>query len=235
MSLSDAKVRNAKPTLKPYKISDGNGLYLIVMPRGGKYWRVKYFFNGKEKLLALGVYPDVGLLDARERNIRARKLVADGKDPGEEKKEAARFEIATDTGLFENVARDWHDKQKNKWSEGTAAMVLKRLEAHVFPHVGHKAISKVTSKDLLSAIRKIEQSGALTTARRVSQYCSKIFMFAIVSDRADSNPAVNLLGALETPVRKHHAYLTGAELPDFLAKLEEYDGHLQSIRIAKPI
>ena len=134
MSLSDAKVRNAKPQTKPYKISDGDGLFLVVFPSGSKYWRMKYFFADKEKLLALGVYPDVTLSDARERRTQARKTLAAGNDPSVNKKEIKRLAVLKAENDFEAVAREWHEKRKHEWAEDSAKLVMARLERHIFPN-----------------------------------------------------------------------------------------------------
>src|ERR1700728_1786757 len=131
MALSDAKVRNAKPKSKPYKITDGDGMFLLVAPSGGKYWRLKYHFGEKEKLLALGVYPEVSLSDARERRTQARKLVAAGNDPSETKKEAKRLTVLKGANSFEAVAREWFEQRKHEWRGRTSTITLARLERHV--------------------------------------------------------------------------------------------------------
>src|SRR5271155_5016624 len=136
MSLSDAKVRNAKPRTKPYKITDGEGLFLLVTPPDSKYWRLKYHVAGKEKLLALGVYPEVSLADARERRAQARKALAAGNDPGEIKKETKRLTTLKAENAFEAVAREWYEKRKHEWAASSAKLMLARLERHVFSKLG---------------------------------------------------------------------------------------------------
>ena len=131
-SLSDAQIRNSKPRTKPYKIVDGEGLFLLITPTGSKYWRLKYFFAGKEKLLALGVYPDVSLSDARDRRAQARKALAAGVDPGAAKKEAKRLANVRTANAFESVAREWHEKRKHEWAPNSAQTMLDRLERHIF-------------------------------------------------------------------------------------------------------
>src|SRR6202166_1603873 len=135
-SLSDAAARNAKPRTKPYKIADGEGLFLLVTPAGSKYWRLKYFFTGKEKLLALGVYPEITLADARERRAQARKVLAAGNDPGDAKKEAKRLTFLNQENTFDAIAREWHEKRKHEWKPHYAAEVLHRLETHILPRLG---------------------------------------------------------------------------------------------------
>src|SRR4051812_36842227 len=128
ISLSDAKVRNAKPKPKPYKIADGEGLFLLITPSGSKYWRLRYFFAGKEKLLALGVYPEITLADARERRAQARKVLAAGNDPGETRKEAKRVATLKSANAFEVIAREWFEKRKHEWASSSSETMLARLE-----------------------------------------------------------------------------------------------------------
>jgi len=228
MSLSDAKSRNAKPKTKPYKIADGEGLFLLITPSGGKYWRLKYFFAGKEKLLALGVYPDITLADARDRRAQARKALAAGNDPGEAKKEMKRVAILKSANGFETVAREWFEKRKHEWAPNSADLMLARLEKHILPKLGQRPIADITAPEVLAMLRVVEDSGALETARRVMQICAKIFMYAIATGRAERNPVPDLRGALKTPVVKHRAFLKDSELPEYFKKLEAYDGTPQT-------
>ena len=227
-SLSDAKARNAKPGTKPYKIADGDGLFLLITPSGGKYWRLKYFFLGKEKLLALGVYPDVNLAEARERRAQARKVLATGNDPGEAKKEAKRLAILNNANAFEVVAREWFEKRKHEWASITADVALARLETHILPKLGPRPIADITAPEVLAMLRAVEDRGTLETARRVMNISGQIFMYAIATGRADRNPVPDLRGALKTPVVKHRSFLKENELPQFLEKLEAYDGSPQT-------
>src|SRR5579884_964022 len=226
-SLSDAAVRNAKPKTTPYKISDGEGLFLPVTPAGGKYWRLKYFFGGKEKLLALGVFPEVSLAEARERRAQARKVVATGKDPGEAKKEAKRILLQKQESTFEAVAREWHENRLAKWTPEHAKKILKRLETHVFNRIGTRPIADITASELLSVMRKIEEHGG-EIARRLLQVCGQVFSYAVITERAAVNPAVSLRGALKPVVKSNHAFIKPNELPEYLRKLEAYDGALQT-------
>jgi integrase len=224
MSLSDVKVRNAKPQTKPYKISDGDGLFLVVFPTGSKYWRMRYFFAGKEKLLALGVYPEVTLSDARDRRTQARKTLAAGSDPSEHKKEVKRLAVLKAENGFEAVAREWHEKRKHEWAEDSAKMVMARMERHIFPKLGKRPIADITAQEVLSALRVVEENGTLDTAQRAKQTCGQVFMYAIATGRAERNPAPDLRGALKAPVVKHHSYLKATDLKEFLKALEAYDG-----------
>jgi integrase len=223
-SLSDAAARNAKPKAKPYKIADGEGLFMLVMPSGAKYWRLKYFFGGKEKLLALGVYPDVALAEARDRRVQARKVLAAGNDPGVAKKQAKQLATAKAANTFEAVAREWYDQRKHEWSPKTARMVLDRLERHILPRLSPRPIAEINAPEVLAVLRVVEGSGALEMARRVMHICGQIFMYAIATGRAERNPVMDLRGALKTPVIKHRAYLRESELPAYLKKLTAYEG-----------
>lgn len=227
-SLSDATVRNAKPKAKPYKIADGKGLFLLVQASGAKYWRLKYFFGGKEKLLALGVYPEISLTEARERRSQARKMLAHGDDPGELKKEAKRQETIKASNSFEAIAREWLDKRNHHLSESTREVKLKRLEAYVLPKIGARPIADISAAEVLEMLRVLERRGTLDVARRVMQITGQVFMYAIATGRAERNPVPDLRGAIQTPVVGHHAYLKESELPEFLKKLETYDGHRQT-------
>ncbi len=224
VSLSDAKARNSKPKEKPYKLADGEGLFLLVMPSGSKYWRLKYFFGGKEKVLALGVYPETSVTDARERRAQAKKTLASGKDPGEAKKEAKRQSSISSGNTFEIVAREWFENRKHEWAPGSIRTKRIHLDNHLLPKLGDRPISEITAPVLLEMARVIEGRGTLDTARRVMQMCGQVFLYAIATGRVDRNPVPDLRGALKTPIVKHHSFLQASELPEFLRKLDDYDG-----------
>jgi len=197
--LTDVAIRNAKAADKPVKMFDGAGLFLQVTPTGGKLWRFKYLFDGKEKLLALGKWPDVGLKMARQRRDEARSLVAQGVDPSEKRKQDrtdAEVQAAEDTNTFEVVARDWHAKQVKVWSEGHAAKVLGRIEQHLFPAFGSIPISTLRAPAILPTLREIEAKGNHETAKRLRQYCEAVFAFAISTGIAERNVGADLRGAL---------------------------------------
>jgi integrase len=228
MSLSDAKVRNAKPRAKPYKIADGEGLFLLVTPAGSKYWRLKYFFARKERLLALGVYPEIMLSDARERRFQARKILAAGNDPSETKKEAKRQVSLKTANSFEIVAREWLEKRNHEWAPITAEATRGRLERYILPKLGQRPIADISAPEVLTMLRSVEQRGALDTTQRVMRICGQVFMYAIATGRAERNPVPDLRGALKTPVVQHRAFLKESELPLYLKRLEAYDGHPQT-------
>jgi integrase len=228
MSLSDAKARNAKPGTKPYKLADGEGLFLVIMPSGSKYWRLRYFCAGKEKLLALGVYPQVSLADARDRRAQARKALAAGNDPAQARKEAKRLATLRSANAFEVVAREWFEKRRHEWAPSSVETMRGRLETHILPKLGHRPIADVTAPEVLDMLRVVEAKGILETAQRVMQMCAQIFMYAIATGRAERNPVPDLRGALKTPVVRHHSFLGAADLPLYLKKLDAYDGSLQT-------
>ena len=223
-SLSDAKVHNAKPKNKPYKIADGDGLFLLITPAGSKYWRLKYFFGGKEKLLALGVYPGITLADARERRAEAKKLLAKGADPGEAKKEAKQATTLKAANTFEAIAREWHEKRKHELAASSARTMLNHLERHIFPKLGSKPIADITAPEVLSVLRIIENRGTLDTARRGMQLCGQDIHVRHRHRSGRTQPGSRSRGALKTPVTKHRPYLQASELPAFLKKLASYDG-----------
>jgi integrase len=209
--LTDVKVRTAKPDAKPRKLFDGRGLFLLVTPSGGKWWRLKYRFDAKAKTLSLGIYPDVGLKEARERRDQARKLLANGVDPSTDRKadNAARAaEMARETSSFELIAREWFAKRSSIWAPGHAATVIRRLERDVFPWLGTRLAGEITAIELLEVLRRVEARGALETAHRIHQICGQVFRYAIATARASRDPSADLRGALPPVREKHHAAVT---------------------------
>lgn len=228
MALTDLVIRNTKLTDKQTKLSDSGGLYLLIKPNGKKYWRLKYRINGKEKLLALGSYPIVTLSDAREKALQAKKLLANNIDPSEKKKEKKLEQQVAATNSFESVAREWHEHQQARWVGRHAKYVLGRLEADVFPIFGFKAINEIKAPELLFVLREIEKRGALDIAKRALQTCGQIFRYAIATGKADHDISSDLKGALKARRQENYTSLPAKELPEFLKKLETYDGDLQT-------
>lgn len=236
MPLTDAAIRNAKPgrtpagktTDKPYKLGDSGGLYLEVSPAGGKLWRFKYRFEGKEKRLAVGKYPDTGLKEARERRDAARKLVANGVDPGEvrkDKKAAKVAEAANAAATFEAVAREWFAKFSPGWVPSHGGRILRRLEVDVFPWIGARPVGEVSPPEILSALRRIEGRGALETAHRALQNCGQVFRYAVATGRATSDPSRDLRGALPPVKERHHPSITEPKaIGALLRTVEGYAG-----------
>jgi hypothetical protein len=180
-------------------------LFLLAKPNGGKYWRLQYRNSGKQKLLALGVYPDVTLAEAREKQAKARKLIANGKDPMDAKREQKRAIRTQSENSFENIAREWHDHQKGRWTEDHASRVLRSLEKEVFPLIGHKPIHKLTAPVILEAVRLVEKRNALDVASRVLQRVNAVFRYAISTGRTNYNPAADLKGTLKSRKVTHRA------------------------------
>ncbi len=229
MPLSDIKIRNAKSQAKPYKMLDGDNLFLHVQPNGSKYWRYRYSWLGKEKTLSLGVYPDITLADARERRDQARQQRARNVDPSEFKKAQKREIMAKEHNTFEKLAQEWLEVRSHGWSAYYTRQVRQRLENDIFPKLGHRPVNAITAPELLKVVKQIEARNALEIAHRAMQVCGQIFTYGIITDRAERNPAVDLRGALKTPVKNNYAYLSQNELPEFLEKLEAYNaGHIQT-------
>ncbi|MEX6312563.1 tyrosine-type recombinase/integrase [Providencia manganoxydans] len=222
MALTDAKVRAAKPLDKSYKLTDGDGMHLMVHTNGSKYWRLQYRFGGKQKMLALGVYPDISLAEAREKRDAARKLIANGFDPSEKRKEV-KEEQQKEFNTFEKVARDWHATNK-KWSEGHSHRVLKSLEDNIFAAIGKRNIAELKTRDLLEPIKAVEMSGRLEVAARLQQRVTAIMRYAVQSGLIDYNPAQDMAGAVATGKRVHRAALELKRLPKFLQRIDAYKG-----------
>jgi integrase len=225
VALTDTSVRQAWPSGKPRKLSDERGLYLLIHPNGGKYWRLKYRFAGTEKLLALGTYPDVGLKEARQKRGEARNLLAVGKDPSAERKaEKARL-LQSPVGTFEAVSREWFEKFSSAWAPTHAQTVIRRLERDVLPWIGERAIQDITPVELLTVLRRVETRGALETAHRIKQVCGQVFRYAIATARAARDPSADLRGALPAVREKHHPALTKpAEIGGLMRAIASYEG-----------
>jgi len=225
MPLSDIAVRNAKPTSKAFKMYDEAGLFLQVTPQGGKWWRFKYRYLGKEKLLSLGTYPDVSLKDAREKRNEARKLLSNGKDPSEVKQAQKHEAKMLAANTFESVAREWHEKQSLKWEPKSALRIIRLLSRNIFPSIGKMPIAQVKASDLLDAIQKIEKRGTIETAHRALMFCGQVFRYAIATDRAQADLSLVLKGALIPINEKHHASITDPkQVADLLRAIDGYDG-----------
>ena len=231
MPLSDTSVRMAKPRPKSFRLSDGHGLYVEIAPNGSRYWRLKYRFAGKEKRLALGVYPTVTLAKAREDALAARRILHEGMDPSVRKKERAREVRQTAANAFEIVARDWHAVMRPKWTPRHADDVIESLEKDIFPAFGGRPIAELRAPEILEAIRKIEKRGAIDIAQRVRQRCSAVFAFAIGSGVAEYNPLLAMKGVFATRKKEPRKMLPVDQLPAFLQKLEAYSGD-RTIKLA---
>lgn len=224
MKLNARQVEASKAKDKPYKLADGGGLYLLVNPNGTKYWRLKYRVSGKEKLLAVGVYPNVTLADARVKREDAKRVLAAGGDPGLEKQEEKRAKVMAITNSFEKLAREWHEHKRPTWSKGYADDILEYLRKDIFPYIGKRAITDIKPMDMLAVLRKMEQRGVLDKLKKTRQACRQIFTYAVITGRAEHNPVVDLASALKTPKQKHFPHLMADQLGEFLRALADYSG-----------
>ncbi len=226
-SLTDTKVRNAKPSEKPYKLQDGQGLYLDVRPSGAKIWRYRYWkSDGKDGLYTIGEYPDVSLSDARKEREWAREQVKQGLNPTEAKKIERLARMDENANTFESVAREWIADNKKHWSERYAKQVEGNLEKDVFPTIGAFPIRMIKASHLLDIIKKVDGRGAGTIAVLIRQWSSQIFRWAIPNQKAESDPAASLDGALKRKPVRHNPPLSKDEIPVFIRKLDEYGGYL---------
>lgn len=225
-TLTDTQIRNAKPADKPLRLYDDRGLYLEVSAKGGKWWRLKYSFVGKPRLLSLGTYPDTGLKAVREKRDQARRLIAQGVDPSAVRKaeKASRSEVAVNS--FEAVAREWHTTiHSAQVSAGHAARTLIRLEQDVFPWLGGLPIGEIKAPQLLQAMRRVEARGAIETAHRALQACGQVFRYAIATGRAERDPTPDLRGALKPVLVQHMAAITDPKrVAELLRAIESYKG-----------
>jgi integrase len=229
--LNDIIAKNSKAKDKIYRIFDEKGLYLEINPKGGKYWRFKYRYLKKEGRLAFGVYPEVSLKEAREKRDIARKQLENGINPSEAKKKAKLQQFIDADNQFEKIARDWHQKQKDNWTDRHFHYVLRRLEADIFPFLGKRPINEIEPPELLAILKKIENRGAIDIAKRAKQTTGQIFRYAIANGIAKRDITADLKDALQTRKKKHFNRLEEKELPEFLQKLENYHGE-QSTKLA---
>jgi integrase len=226
MGLKDITVKSAKPREKAYKLFDGLGLYLEVMPNGAKYWRWKYRFRGKESRLAFGVYPDVSLGDARDKCYESRKLLKDGVDPGLNRKMTKGAGEGAEHTL-EGVGREWLEKFSANWTPGYKADVQSRLERDVFPWFTGRLLKDIKAPELLDCLRRVEKRGALESAHRTKNNCSAIFRYGIATGRAEHDISADLRGALPPYKRTHHPSITDPEQVGVLLRaIEGYNGSL---------
>ncbi len=224
MTLTARQVETAKPKEKSYKLFDGGGLYLEVTAKGSRYWRMKYRFGGKEKRLAFGVFPTVTLAEAREMRNQTKKVLAAGGDPGEVKKEEKAIQKLSTGNTFEAIAREWHTSKADRWSLRYRDEIIDTFEKDIFPYIGKRPIAEIKPLELLETLRKMEKRGALEKMRKVRQRCGEVYRYAIITGRAEYNPAPDLATALTPPKKQHFPFLTAEELPYFLKDLAGYTG-----------
>lgn len=229
MALTELKIKNVKPEEKQFKLTDGEGMHLLVHPNGSKYWRLQYRFDGKQKMLALGTYPDVSLAKARELRAEYRKYLKEGIDPALIKanggKPIDKDDIPTEIIKFKDVAVEWH-KSNNRWSDHHRQRVLSSLEANIFPSIGDSDIRKLTTRDLWLPIKAVEDSGRIEVAQRMLQRIKSIMRFAVQTGILTYNPSHDLTGAVAPQKVKHRPALPLEKLPELLARIDSYQGKL---------
>jgi integrase len=225
MALTDTAIRATKPTGKAYRLFDGGGLYLEVSPSGSKLWRLKYRHLGREKRLAIGVYPEVGLKEARAQRESARKLIAAGADPSAARKAARLADADQAANTFEAIAREWLAMKAREWVPSHLSKMTARLELYAFPVIGRRPIAAITAPEVLAVSRKLQGRGVISTAHRVQQACGQVFRYAVATARATRDPVSDLRGALPSVRKKHFAAITDPKaLPALLTALHGYTG-----------
>ncbi len=225
MPITDTAIRNAKTVDKPVKLYDGQGMFVLVTPSGGKWWRFRYRFDGKEKLLSLGTYPDISLKDARERREAARKLIAQGIDPGAERKAEKAAVAALAGNCFESICREWLEQRKSTVDPAQHVKTLARMQNDVFPWLGAKPITEISAPDVLSVLRRIDERGARYTAHRTRSEVSQAFRYAIATGRAERDPCPDLRGAIPAAKETHFAAITTPkEVAELLRAIDGFRG-----------
>lgn len=223
MVLSDTAIRKAKPSDRPLKLFDERGMYLLVQPSGAKWWRLKYRFEGKEKSISLGTYPDVSLKQARTNRDNARQLIATGIDPSAKRKTDKTLQRAAASNTFRAVAEEWLARQNV--AEITAKKNRWLLESHLLGEIGDRPIDQISPRELLTALRKVEATGKLETASRVKNKAGQVFRFAVLEGRCQSDPTSSLRGALKSPQVKHHAAITDPKkMGELLRAIDGFGG-----------
>lgn len=223
--LTDVICRSAKYDLDgSKKLFDGGGLFMELMPTGSKKWRLKFRFNGKENRMSFGDYPLVSLAEAREKRDAAKKLLLEGIDPAQHRADSRRQQAIRSENLFSLIAEEWIGNKRDGWSEHHAGRIRNQLDREVCPDLGMRPISEITAPDLLAVIRRIEERGALETAKKTLQMCGQIFRYAVMTGRAERDPSGDLRGALRTRTVKNMTRINASELPELKRKIDTYHG-----------
>ena len=223
MPLTNLKVQKAKPQAKQYKLADERGMYLLIHPKGGKYWRLDYRFEGRRKTLAIGTHPEASLKEARKKRDRARSDIEDGIDPSGHQ----NGNPALGDDSFETVAREWHEKYRSQWTEGHASTTLRRLEANLLPWLGKRPLGAIEPPELLRSLRRVENRGAVETAHRIQQIASRIFRYGVATGRCSRDPTLDLKGALPPKRSEHFPTITDPKkIGALLRAVDDYQGSL---------
>lgn len=224
-------IKKAKPREKVYSLGDGNGLSLIVEPNGSKGWRFRYQFNGKSKMISLGIYPVITLNEAREKRDDARRLVANGTDLAEARKEERNKASGQSENTFKKITLEWYEGRKDRWSEGYRDDMMEAFENDVFPYIGDRPIAEIKPLELLEVLSIMEKRGVTEKLKKVRQRCGEVWKYAIITGRAEYNPAPDLASAFIPHQRENYPYLLADELPEFLSSVDKYQGS-QIVRAA---
>ncbi|WP_342323680.1 tyrosine-type recombinase/integrase [Kosakonia sp. BYX6] len=226
MPLTDLEIRRSKPRDKPYTLNDGSGLSLLIEPNGSKGWRFRYRFDGKPKMLSLGTYPTISLNEARQKRDEAKKLVVAGINPSDVRKREKQAREEERGNTFEAIAREWYEKRTDRWSAGYAEEMMKTFETDVFPFIGGRPIAEIKPMELMGVLSRLDERGATEKLRKVRQRCGEVWRYAIVTGRAEYNPAPDLVSAFVPHKKEHYAFLKHEELPDFFKTLNTYSGSI---------
>jgi len=226
MKLTDPIIKAAKPKEKDYSLADGHGLALLVKSSGAKWWRYRYRFNDTPKMLSIGVYPDISLKEARNQHARLKELLAQGTDPSENRKEEKQQAAIAAANSFESVARLWWNHWKYDKTERHADQTIRRMEADIFPVIGHKPVNEITAAQFIAMVRKVESRGALDIAKRVLTMCGQVMRYAVAHGLAERNPAADIKPSdvLKPTKKTNHKRLSEKELPELLRNIDGYDG-----------
>lgn len=222
----DSVFRNAKSATKPYKIADSGGLYLLNKPNGSQLWQMKYQYAGKAKTLSFGAYPLTSLAEARDARDRAKKLLQQGIDPSEAKRETKRSAVRNAQNTFKATALEWYEVNKGKWTQGYSDIVKSRLERCLYPDLGHRPLTSITPQDVLDALRKVEQRGALDVTKRARQIAASVFTYGVLLGRCNHNPVAGLEKALAPRKPGHFAAVSPEELPGLVKAIRHNDARL---------
>jgi integrase len=229
MSLNDSKIRNLKPSPKPFKVSDSHGLYLLVNPGGSRLWYLKYRIDRKESRLGLGAYPDVSLAYARQQRDGIRKLLAQNINPAQQR--SAERTPSTPEKTFKYVALEWHNSNRT-WSENHATRLLASMNNHIFPIIGHLPVTELKTRHFIALLKGIEKKGLLEVAARTRQHMCNIMRHAVHQELIEHNPAANLDGIIAPPIKRHYPALPLERLPELLARIEDYQQGRELTRLA---
>ncbi|UJR62359.1 tyrosine-type recombinase/integrase [Dickeya zeae] len=229
MSLNDSKIRNLKPPVTSIKLSDSHGLYLHVKPTGSRLWYFRYYFAGKETRIALGAYPLISLSEARQKRDELRRLLAQNINPAQQR--AAEKMARSPAKSFKTVALSWH-KSNRTWSENHATRLLASMNNHIFPIIGHLPVTELKTRHFIDLLKGIEKKGLLEVAARTRQHLCNIMRYAVHQELIEHNPAANLDGIIAPPVKRHYPALPLEQLPELLARIDNYRQGRELTRLA---